>query len=549
MDNSIISALGYGSGLDTTALVKSLAAAAKAPKDSQIKIRETAVAASISSLGEVSGGIDAFAKAMKTLVTGGTLVTQPTSSNLDVVTVSAMSGARLGDLSAQLEVKQLAQTQTLNSAVAASRVSTVGKGKLSFTVAGKITELTIDSSNNTLSGVAAAINGSKAGVTASIVNDGAGVRLVLKGATGATNAFTMTATPAAPEMDGNGAPIVPAVDLADLSYDPAVTGGLSQVQEAKDAIVVLDGVELRRSVNAIPDLIPGVRFDLKTAAVGKTISIGSARPTEAITQAVNDFTAVFNDMKGLLDDATRAAGPDGTGAGPLRGDTGMRDLQRRLSRITSTPLVSGGTGPKTLAEIGVVTNRDGSLRVDAARLAATIASDPDGVEALFNPIQRSSSPFVTVTSATGATAPGSYTLTDLVPQSGSTVASGFLGGIAMTRTENSLSAPSNSAAKGLIVQATAAVSSVTIGIDLGLGGALQSIRDALRASTGSLASTSSRLSKESTALAAERTKMNARNDAYFKQLTAQYAQMEVRVSASKATETYLKQQVDSWNSN
>lgn len=549
MDTSIISALGYGSGIDTSALVKQLAAAAKAPTEARIKARETANAASISSLASVSNGIDAFASSLKTLVSGGTLVTQPTSSDTAIATVSALSGARLGDLSAQMEVRQLAQTQTLNAAVAPSRTATVGHGTLALTIGGTTTNITVDATNDTLNGVAAAINTAKTGVTATIVNDTGGVRLVLKGATGAANAFTLAATAGPPATDGNGAPITPAVALNTLAYDPATTGGMTRVQEAKDAIVVLDGVELRRAVNGIGDLIPGVRFDLKTAAVGKTITIGSTRPTESITQSIGDFVAVFNEMKTLIDDATKAPNPDGTGAGPLRGDNGMRELQRRLSRITSTPLVHGGTGPKTLAEIGVVTNRNGTLSVDSSRLAATIAADPDGVEALFNPSQRSSSPFVTVTSSMGATAPGSYTLTDLVPQNGATPASGRLGGVPMTGTENSLSAPANSDAKGLIVQASTAVASVTISVDLGLSGALQQIRDALRGSKGPLASTSTRLGKESSAIAADRSLMTARDESYLRQLTTQYTAMETRVAAFKATQSYLKQQVEAWNSN
>ena len=52
------------------------------------------------------------------------------------------------------------------------------------------------------------------------------------------------------------------------------------------------------------------------------------------------------------------------------------------------------------------TNRDGTLSLDASRLQSALAADPDGVEALFNPTQYSSSPFLTVKSAIGKVAPG-----------------------------------------------------------------------------------------------------------------------------------------------
>src|SRR3546814_11570459 len=69
---------------------------------------------------------------------------------------------------------------------------------------------------------------------------------------------------------------------------------------------------------------------------------------------------------------------------------GLRELRRQLSGLTSTVLSSSG-GPATLAEIGVRTQRDGTLAVDTDRLNSILASDPDGVEALFNPGQSSRS--------------------------------------------------------------------------------------------------------------------------------------------------------------
>ena len=53
--------------------------------------------------------------------------------------------------------------------------------------------------------------------------------------------------------------------------------------------------------------------------------------------------------------------------------------------MTLKPLLTGvaaGT-PTTLAEIGVATNRDGSLRVDSATLTRALATYPDAVEAMF----------------------------------------------------------------------------------------------------------------------------------------------------------------------
>ena len=221
-------------------------------------------------------------------------------------------------------------------------------------------------------------------------------------------------------------------------------------------------------------------------------------------------------------------------------------MQRRLAQLTSTRLTSTGSGPRTLAEIGVKTNNNGTLTLDKTVLSANLTARPDGVETMFNPTQSTSSPFVTVTSLIGKTAPGSYILTDLKPQNGATVASGKIDGAVMTGEDNSLSASLAGPAKGLIVQATAAVTNVTVNIDLGIGGALQSIRDALRTANGPLSGTSNRLAKETKAIADEKSRIDVRDKSYTAQLTRQYTAMEKRVSAFKATEEYIKQQVAVW---
>src|SRR3954466_14420562 len=112
---SIAASLGIGSGLDINAMVTGLADAAKQPKLDLIARRDTANKAKISALGQVSSGIDSFAAALNSLISGGTLYSQPSVSDTSVFTASAVPGARLNGLSATVEVRQLAQAQVLSS--------------------------------------------------------------------------------------------------------------------------------------------------------------------------------------------------------------------------------------------------------------------------------------------------------------------------------------------------------------------------------------------------------------------------------------------------
>lgn len=531
MTTSIASALGAGSGLDIRALVTDLANAAKAPKEALITNRETLNQARVSGLAQVSSAIDSFASALSTLIAGGTLFSQPSVSDPGVFTASAIAGARLGGLSASVEVRQLAQAQTSASAYDAALLSSndpVGEGVLTISVGGGAgVDVTIDSSNNSLSGLARAINDKNAGVTASVVTDADGARLVVKGRTGGAYAFTLT---------------VPGGTTSGL--ERFASAAMDTPLDAHDALVKLDGVEVSRPTNSFSDLIPGVQIELKSAKPGTAVSVGVSRPGAALSQGVRDFITAYNELANMIAQQTKAG--TGADAGALRGDVGVRELQHRLAQLPTMTLSSPGDGPHTLAEIGVRTNRDGSLSLDAGRLASVLASNPDGVEALFNPGQYSSSPFLTIKSLAGKVAPGTYSITDVVPAAAPAAASGKVNNVAMTGIGANLVAPGGSPAIGLILGVSGAVASATITVDPGLGGALQSIRDALRARGGAFASAQERLGKEADRIAEDRVKLETSSSKYYNQLLTTFTAMDSRVSAFKATQSYLDQQIRMW---
>src|SRR6218665_619006 len=279
MTTSIGYALGAGSGLDIKALVTDLANAAKAPKETLLTNRETANQAKISGLAQVSSAIDSFASALSSLISGGTLFSQPSVSDANVFTASALPGSRLGGLSASVEVRQLAQAQTSASAPLPSRTDPVGEGILTINIGGNAVEVTIDATNNNLDGLAKAINDKNAGVTASVVTDSNGARLVVKGRTGAANAFTLS---------------VPGGTASGL--ERFASAAMTTPLAAQDAIVRLDGVEVTRATNSFSDLIPGVQIDLKSAKPDVPVSVGVTRPTAAISQGVQDFVSAYNQL-------------------------------------------------------------------------------------------------------------------------------------------------------------------------------------------------------------------------------------------------------------
>jgi flagellar hook-associated protein 2 len=207
-------------------------------------------------------------------------------------------------------------------------------------------DIDITSANSSLQGIADAINAKKAGVTASILTDADGSRLVLKGATGAAQAFTLNAT------EDSGTP-----GLAALNIGVGADGHHDQLT-AQDAIVAVDGVAVKRPTNSIDDLIPGVKLDLVSAVPGTKVSLGTVAPTDSLNQAVGDFVDAYNQLYSMLQTATDAV------TGPLKTDSAAKALMRSMSQLTVKDMTPGAatTEPHTLAALGVATNRDGSLK-------------------------------------------------------------------------------------------------------------------------------------------------------------------------------------------
>lgn len=410
---TIVNTLGAGSGIDTDKLVGDLVAAQRLAADKALAARRDSAAAKISGLGQVTSALGAFSTALGSLAAGGTLSAQASSSDTSAVTAAFTDGAAA--LNSALEIRRLASSQTLSSTPIADAGAAVGQGTLTFTFGtvassgGAATAfaanapaasfaVTIGPGDDSLAGVASAINAARGGVTATVVKDSSGSRLVLKGATGATQGFSVAAdAPLGAFAFGVGQP------------------GMTVAAEARNAQMVLDGVSVESASNTVTDLIPGVKLELRKAEAGATVSLAASRDAAALGEAVTAYVDAYNQVQSILTALTKApSGGDPTDGGALRSEASIRTLQTRLKSLTSTRLLPPGAGPSSLAEIGVKTNRDGTLAVDSAALSKAVAADPDRIERLLTASQSSSSPLVAITSANGAAKAGAYDVTDIV---------------------------------------------------------------------------------------------------------------------------------------
>lgn len=386
--NSLLTSLGTGSGVDTSSLVTSLVEAQFAAKKGALSTKLDTITSQISAVATLKSNITDFTKALENLVKGGTLSSQPVVSNAGVLSATTLTGGNLSGLNSTIKVTQLATAQTaVSTKITTPKTTTFGEGTLTLKIGTVTTDekgnpilkgtdadnngaedvipIKIDGTNNTLSGIAAAINATKSGVTASVVNDAdGGAYLSLKGATGAAQAFSLSSNSA---------------DLSQFAVDPlsSDTSAMNVSSKSQNAKLTMDGVDVERASNEVSDLIAGAKLNL--TSVGTT-TLTSSRPTTAITNAVGDFVDTYNGIVQTIKEQTDPI------TGVLRADPAAKNLLRALQGLTSKVLNSGAAAgaPSTLAAIGVRTTREGLLEVDDTALTAAMTNSPDAVEAMFS---------------------------------------------------------------------------------------------------------------------------------------------------------------------
>jgi flagellar hook-associated protein 2 len=94
---------------------------------------------------------------------------------------------------------------------------------------------------------------------------------------------------------------------------------------------------------------------------------------------MGDLVSALNEVAGALRDATDPMGGD------LARDPGARALQRQFSKLATMVVMpnAAADAPRTLSDLGLSIQRDGTFRLDTVTLQRTLGRDPAGAAAMF----------------------------------------------------------------------------------------------------------------------------------------------------------------------
>ncbi len=538
---SIISKVNQsGSGIDLSDLVTSLVEAETSPLQSALDKKVEAANLSISSLGQLSSKMSSLSTNLTTLENTNA---RTTTSSGTAVSLTVTDEAKARDINANIVVSALATGQVvtydlthanlLNSS-SVTAASAIDQGTLTFTKGGTSTTITISSANNTVQGLMDALN-AISGVQANLVDasGSGGLALVIKSDTGTANAFTLTSSDTLTEFN---------------TGSPAASNTSAQITlsvAAADASFTVDGLAVTRSTNSLTDVFDGYQLDLNAVNSSAT-NVSSAIIATNARDRMQSFIDNINSVKSYLTTETKR-GLSGETNGSLVGDITAQAILRELSGLTTKPITGYGDSSVYLANLGVKTERDGSLSLDATKFDKEIAADPSLADIVFASKYQTTNANITATgSANYPPTAGSYSF---VYASGDTAT---LNGETITKVENSNSqkvfTATNGAADNLSVTLLSnTATNATVRYGQSVIDRLQAYITTVTSSSGSIKNSTNSLNEKLSSFVDEQTDLDAKINNLTETYNVKFGSMESLVTQLNKTGEYLTSMMDAWN--
>jgi flagellar hook-associated protein 2 len=576
--SSALSFQGISSGVQTDALVSAIMAQDSLPlvrlqNQQNINNNRTAalntmqtdmtnLATSLQTLQFTGSGFDA--RTVSSSDTTATYVSATasgaTTGNYDVqVTSVATSGRILPTLNASNQ-PNLAVADP--SGGGSSQIFTPGGTPASFAIQGtdgSIKTITLTSGNNSLNGLASAINASfagstiGAGVTASVVNTGTGAtpyQLVLTAnqtGTGKTSGIVTIADVTSNDGSTSDNLIgITAGKVNSMTAPTTLTGGLNSAA-ATNAVFSVNGIQLTRQTNSVNDAVDGMTFTLKQGGqTGKTtLTVGE--DTSTITATMQDVISKYNTLVNDYKTSSTATKDSKGGIIPaaLSNDSTARSMisqiQSLISGIPSS--ISPTAAYKSIGDLGITSNSDGTLKIDTAAFTKALTADPSAAKAVFDFTGTTDNGVASFSQGTAATTAQkiAFTISTFDGNSGSWTGTLTADGgtpVAVTGTKDGLitaaaSGTSLGALSGLRLAVTG-TGSGTLSLTKGVAQSAQDLVSNLTGHQGTIWNTLASIKNTNTSLASQISQEQTLLDSTQAQLETQFAAMEATVAQLKA---------------
>jgi flagellar hook-associated protein 2 len=367
---------GLASGIDSASLIDAVIEAKQIKNDLRKKQVEEITAES-ESLDEFKSKITALSDIIDKFrtINGGGVSKKATTTNSDAVTATASAAATNGSYSINVVSVADTATSSFNQSYSSdtSVASTLG-GDVTVTVGLGAEQVVITKTATagvtTLNDLVTAFNADSNAtgrVTASAINIGTDAspdyRLVFKSLVSGTDEGTLA-------LSGTTAELTAVASTTDQATDSEFNlGGI--------------GTSIIRSSASISDVIPGVTFNLVDAGAA-TITVSNDAETTAdniqeFVDAYNEIVKYYNENNTVerTQDGSKIVNVFGTLAKARTDNDFISAFRLDMAGATST----NGTSISSMADLGLLTNRDGTLTFDKESTVDIVIGFNDAVEA------------------------------------------------------------------------------------------------------------------------------------------------------------------------
>ena len=293
-------------------------------------------------------------------------------------------------------------------------------------------------------------------------------------------------------------------------------------------------------------MIDGYEFTLREVTSSAVAVSGQVDPDLAFQQ-VQEFVNTFNSVNGTITNLTKR-GVNGEDAGPLARDVVISSIQREIRSIVSSGLPGYEDRTRYISELGIKTERDGSLSISEADFKKAFEREPMLFDVMMNSIGSSDNPNVRVYNDSSVLKPkgGVYDFVSDTDGNNATLNGASISGGPVGDGSFKYAGTSGDLA-GLKLEMTGSVSSAKIYFGESFLSKLTSYLDDVTSPVGTLAKSTTKANTSISEFNDEMMKIDDKIASLTDRYMTQFAAMESAVTSFKKTGEFLTGFIDSLN--
>lgn len=158
----------------------------------------------------------------------------------------------------------------------------------------------------------------------------------------------------------------------------------TQLTQAQNAEIVLNGLAIEKSSNEFGDVVSGLTFSVeKTTEVGEPITFNVGLDDEQIMTTLQEFVDTYNEVMDFIAGQSEFSEEDGAG-GVLFGESALRTIRSNLSStLFSSSLVDSSSAFGSLGLVGIDLDIDGRMTLDQTEAKEKLATDAEAFADFF----------------------------------------------------------------------------------------------------------------------------------------------------------------------